>query len=59
MIRHWKALDLEITDGEYQFVSLIGHTQVKQHDLKPQTLKHVEIIKFSDNHTCDISFERT
>ena len=38
-------------------LSLIGHTQVKLHHLKHQNLKHVEIIKFSDNHTYDISLE--
>ena len=32
------------------------HTQLKLYHLKPQTLKHVKIIKVSDNHSCDISF---
>ena len=32
-------------------ISLIGHTQLKLNHLKPQTLKHVEIIKFSDKPT--------
>ena len=34
---------------------MIRHTQVKLHHLKPQTLKHVEIIKLSDKCTCDTS----
>ena len=39
-------------------ISFIGHTHVK---LCSQTLdlKHVEIIKFSDKHICDTSFERS
>ena len=55
MVHHWKALDLEITDGEYQFHrTYIGKT------IPPQTLnlKHVEIIKVSDKRTCDTSLER-
>ena len=45
MIHYWKALDLEITDGEHQFDrTYTGWT------IPSQTLnhKHVEIIKFWD-----------
>ena len=38
-------------------ISLIGHTQVKLYHLKPQTVKHVEIIKNSDKPTYDTSLE--
>ena len=40
-------------------INLIGHTQVKLYHLKPQTLKHVEIIKFWSKPTYDISLERS
>ena len=30
---------------------------LKLYHLKPQTIKHVEIIKYSDKHSCDISLE--
>ena len=50
MIHHWKGFDLEITDLYYHHDPT--HTQVKKLlHLKPQTLKHVEIIKVSDKPT--------
>ena len=42
VIYHWKALDLEIKDLD---IMVIQHTEVKLHYLKPEALKHVEIIK--------------
>ena len=43
MIHHWKAPDLEIIDGEYQFDrTYTGETTPSQ----TLDLKHVEIIKF-------------
>ena len=36
---------------------MIEHPEVKLYHLKPQTLKHVEIIKVSDKCTCDTSLE--
>ena len=56
MIHHSKALDLEITDFEYH------HDPTPSCEFIPSqtlNLKHVEIIKFADNHTCDISLERS
>ena len=54
MIHHWKGLNLEITAGEYQFDWTIS-AETKQ----SQTLnvKHVEIMKVSDEPTYDTSFE--
>ena len=46
MIHHWKALDLEITDGEYH------HDRTYTDETTPSqtlNLKHVEIIKFQLN----------
>ena len=54
MIYLWKALGLEITDGEYQFDRTYSREIMLSQTLD---LKHVEIIKFSDNHTCDTSLE--
>ena len=54
MIFRWKALDLEITDDEYQF------DQTHSREIMPsQTLdlKHVDIVKLPDKRTCDISLE--
>ena len=54
MIHHWKALDLEITDGEYQFDrTYTGETTASQ----TLDLKHVEIKKISDRRARDISLE--
>ena len=54
MIYHWKVLDLEITDGEYQFDrTYTGRTTPSQ----TLHLKHVEITKFSDNHLYDLTLE--
>ena len=54
MIHHFKTLDKEITDGEYQFDrTYTGETTPSQ----TLNLKHVEIIKVFDNHTCDTSLE--
>ena len=38
-------------------ITMIGRTQVKLYYLKPQTLKHVEILKVSDKSTYDTSLE--
>ena len=54
MIHHWKALDKEISDGEYQFDRTYTGETTLSHTLNR---KHLEIIKFSDNHTYDISLE--
>ena len=54
MICHCKALDMEITDGEYQFDRTYSREIMLSQTLD---LKHVEIMKFSDNHTCDTSLE--
>ena len=54
VIHHWKALDLEITDDEYRFDQTYTGEITSSQTLN---LKHVEIIKFPDNHTYDISFE--
>ena len=54
VIHHWKSLGKEITDGEHQF------DQTYSHEIMPsQTLdlKHVEIIKFSDERTYGTSLE--
>ena len=54
MIHYWKARDREITNGEYQFDrTYTGETTLSQ----TLNLKHVEIIKVLDNHTCDTSLE--
>ena len=36
---------------------MVRHPQLKLYNLKRQTLKHVEIIKFSEEHTFDTSLE--
>ena len=56
MIHHWKALDLEITDGEYQFARTYSREIVASQTLN---LKHVGIIKFSAKPTSDTSFENS
>ena len=38
-------------------ISMIGHPQLKLYHLKPETLKHVEIIKLQDIAMCDTSLE--
>ena len=38
-------------------ITMFRHPQVKLYNLKRQTLKHVEIIKFSEKHTFDTSLE--
>ena len=54
MIYHWKTYDLEITEFEYHSdLTYTGEITPSQ----TLNLKHVKIIKFSDNHTCDISLE--
>ena len=56
MIHHWKALDWEITNDEYQFDrAYTGETTPSQ----TLNLEHVEIIKVLDKPTYDTSFERT
>ena len=56
MIHRWKALDKEITDGEYQFSPTYTGEITPYQTLD---LKHVEIIKVLDKPTCDTSFERS
>ena len=54
MIHHWKALDLEITDGEYQFdPTYTGEITPSQ----TLNLKHVESIKVLVKRTSDKSLE--
>ena len=43
MIQFWKTLDLEITDGEYQFDRTYSREIMLSQTLD---LKHVEITKF-------------
>ena len=40
-------------------ISMIGHPQLKLYHLKPETLKHVEIIKVQHITVCDTSLERS
>ena len=54
MIHRWKALDLEITDGECQFDLTFSRETTPSQTLN---LKHVEIIKFSDKPTNNTSLE--
>ena len=54
MIHRWKALDLEITDGAYQFDRTYTGKTTPSETLN---LKHVEIIKFLDKPTYDTSLE--
>ena len=56
MIHHWKAIDLEIAGFEYHH-DLTSSCEIVPS--KPQTLKYVEIIKFSDKRTYDTSLERS
>ena len=56
MIHHWKTIDLEITDFEYHH-DLTSPCEIIPS--KPQTLKYVEITKFSDKRTHDTSLERS
>ena len=54
MIYHWKAYDFEITEFEYHCdLTYTGEITPSE----TLILNHVEIIKFSDNHTCDISLQ--
>ena len=54
MIHYWKALDLEITVGEYQFDrTYAGKTTPSQ----TLNLKHAEIIKILDKRTYDTLLE--
>ena len=54
MIHHWKALDLEIIDGEYRFDRTYTGKITPSQTLN---LKDAEIIKVSDKRTCDVSLE--
>ena len=56
MIHQWKGFDLEITDFNYHHDPT--PPQVKLYHLKPQILKHLEILKVSDKPTYDTSVER-
>ena len=49
MIHHWEGLDLDITDYNYHHDAT---PQGKLYHFKPQILKKVELIKFSDKPTC-------
>ena len=40
-------------------IGSIGHTEMQLYHLKPQTLKHVKVVKFLDKPTYDISLERS
>ena len=54
MIYQWKVFDLEITHGVYQFDrTYTGRTTPSQ----TLHLKLVEIRKFPDDHSYDISLE--
>ena len=56
MIHHWKAFDMEITDGENR------HDRTKTGETTPSqtlNLKNVDIIKVSDKRECDTSLERS
>ena len=54
MMYHLEAYDLEIIDGEYQFDRTYTREITSYQTLD---LKHVEIMKFSDKRTCNISLE--
>ena len=54
MIHHWKSLDLEITDGEYQYDPTYTGEIIPSQTLN---LKHVEIIKVPDKPTYDAPLE--
>ena len=54
MILHWKALDLEITDGYYHLDLTFSRETTPSQTLN---LKHVEVKKISYKHTCDTLFE--
>ena len=57
MIHHWKGFYLEITDFDYHHDPT--PTGEKLYHLKPQILKHLEIIEVSDTPTQDSSLERS
>ena len=50
-----------LDDDDIQLISkqFISHPQVKPYQFKPQTLKHVRVIKVSDKPTYDTSLERS
>ena len=54
MIHHWKRLDLEIIDGEYQYDPTYTGEIIPSQTLN---FKHVEIIKVSDKPTYDAPLE--
>ena len=54
MIHLWKGLDLEITDGDYQYDPTYTGEIITSQTLK---LKHVEITKVSDKPTYDAPLE--
>ena len=56
MIQHCKGLELEITDFEYRHD---WDPQLKLYHLKPQFLKHVEIIKVQIITKFNASLERS
>ena len=55
MIHRWNVFDLEIK--HFLIISMIRHPRVKLYHLKPQTLKHVEIMKVSEKPIYDASLE--
>ena len=54
MIHHWKTLDKDITDCEYQFDRTFSPETTPSQTLD---LKHVEIIKVSEKPPYDTSLE--
>ena len=57
MIRHWKGLELEITDFEYHHDPTSSAETIPSHTSNPQTFK--KIINVSDEPTYDTSLERS
>ena len=56
MIHLWKGVDWR---SQILIINMIRHPQLKLFHLKPQNLKHVEIIKVSDKPTYDTSLKRS
>ena len=54
MKHHWKGLDLEITDGEYQFNRASTGKTIPSQTLN---LKHLKFMKVLDKPTYDTSLE--
>ena len=56
MVHHWKTLDKDITDYEYQFDRTFSRETTPSQTLD---LKHAEIIKVLDKPTYDTSLENS